>query len=70
MRPVCGIGIGDVNGSVELAMHIPVIENVNSLGRAMITLLHLGSDRISPQRYFVGLKNLAMIQQLQGPFLL
>ena len=66
---VVGIGIGDVDRLVKLAVCVPGIENVDAFRSLVIALPRFGPNRIAAERHFVGLDDLSLLQQLQSPVL-
>jgi hypothetical protein len=53
--PILRVGIGDVNGTVELAVGISAIKDVDAFRRSMVALLSLWANRVASQSDLVRL---------------
>jgi hypothetical protein len=62
-RPILGIRIGDVHGTVELTMIVPTIERICAFWRFVITVSRFGSRRITTKGDSVFLENFSVGQQ-------
>jgi len=47
---VGSVGIGEVQGEVVGAVVVPAVDDVRPLGCAVVSLLDLGPNRLTPQR--------------------
>ena len=62
--------IRNVDRSVELAVRIPRVKNVEAFGSFVVALPGLGTDRIAAKSDFIALDHFALLQECKGTIFL